>query len=157
MMARAKRLTRILQDEYDRELFAQFRFGRIDIMRRGFRMVQYDLDGATLLAPVRNDWHVMSLTDNWHNNGKPVEWGIEPILARLASLDLHRRDLAGESIRAAERRQATNERDLDNNLEAFWKDNRRAWAKNFDQINRSNLPRPDRRYRDEKNKKMKGL
>jgi hypothetical protein len=156
MEARAKHLTRILQD-YDRELIAVFRYGRIDIMRKCFRMVAYDVDGCTLLAPVRNDWYVMSLTHDWHKEGRPVDWGVEPLLHKLTSIDLHRRDLAEESIKAYEKNSEAKDRALDNNLEAFWKDNRRAWAKNFEQVNRSNVTQTDRRYRDEKNKKMKGL
>ncbi len=155
MEARARVLSKHLR-EYDSKLYAKFRYGRIDVFRKGERYVAYDFDGETILAPVENDWYVMSLTHDWNINGRPVDWGVEPLLARLRAIDLHRRDLASEMERAEEKLSASKDRTMDNNLEAFWKDNRRAWAKNFEHTIVSSLPRPDRRYRDEKNKKMKG-
>ena len=155
MEARAKTLTRYIQ-EYDRELYAKARYGRIDILRKSFRYVAYDVDGMTLLSPVENDWLVTSLTHNWNVTGRPVDWGIEPVLARLRSIDLHRRDLANEIIEAKEKDLESKDRTMDNNLEAFWKDNRRLWAKNFEQVNRSSLSKKDRRYSDDVKLKLKG-
>lgn len=156
MIERARRITRILQNEYDGALFAKYRYGRIDILRKQFKYIPYDVDGSTLLAPVKDDWFVMSLTDNWSMDGRSVEWGIEPILARLRSIDLHKRDLADEVIRQKEKDLESKDRSLDNKLEAFWKDNRRLWAKNFERVNRSNLVKKDRRYVDDTKRKLKG-
>ncbi len=152
---RAKQLSRYLS-EYDSKLYAKARYGRVDVLRIGERMVSYDLGEWTLTAPVREDHFVMALTHDWSVTGRPVDWGIEPLMARLQFSDLWRHDVASDVIRAKERQEASTDRELSNQTEAFWKDNRRAWAKNFDGVNRSNLSRPDRRYRDDKMLKLKG-
>lgn len=156
MRTRAHRITELLQNEYDSMLVAKSRYGRIDILRKGFCYVPFEIDGVVIHAVHENDWPVISLTHNFKNDGRPVEWGIEPIIAKLRSMDLWKRNIADEAIEAKEKADQSQERGLDNNLEAFWKDNRRLWAKNFDDVNRSNLARPDRRYRDDKMNKLKG-
>ncbi len=152
---RAKQIDRYLK-EYDSKLYAKARYGRIDVLRKGERLVAYDLGSWSLVAPIREDHLVMSLTHDWSVTGRPVDWGIEPLLARLKFSDLWRHDIASDVIKAKERELASTDRALDNQTEAFWKENRRAWAKNFDTVNRSNLSRPDRRYRDDKMLKLKG-
>ncbi len=153
--SRAKQLNRYIQ-EYDAKLYAKARYGRIDILRKSETFEAYDMDGWTLLAPRPNDYLVMSLTSTWSIEGKPVDWGIEPVLRELKHRDLWKHDVVSEIIGAKERQAKSVDRDLDNQTEAFWKDNRRAWAKNFDTVNRSTLSRPDRRYRDDLNRKLKG-
>jgi hypothetical protein len=156
MRTRAHRLTDLLQNEYDPKLVAKSKYGRIDILRKGFRYVPYEINGQVILVLNEDNWPVLSLTNNWKNDGRPVEWGVEPILAKLRSMDLWKRNIADEAIKAKEKKSESQERGMDNNLEAFWKDNRRLWAKNFDQVNRSNISRPDRRFRDDKILKLKG-
>lgn len=151
-----RRYTSILKD-YDRDLYAVRRYGRIDVMKKSYKLVAYEFDGDTLLVPHREDWYVFSLTHNWKSDGEPVQWGRDPLLKHLADGDTHRRNVIGDFLKGKEREEAAMERRLDNQLEAFWKDNRRAWAKNFDQVNRSNLKPKDRRYEDDKKRKMKGL
>lgn len=151
-----RRYTRILQ-EYDRDLFAVRKYGRIDVMKKCFKLIAYDVEGETLLVPHRDDWYIFSLTHNWTSTGRPVQWGIDPLLRHLKDGDTHRRNVIEDFVKAKEREEASMDRQLDNKLEAFWKDNRRAWAKNFDQVNRSNLNPKDRRFADDKKRKMKGL
>lgn len=153
---RARVLTRYLR-EYDNELYAIARYGRIDILRKCIKYDSYDIGTWMLLAPRPNDHLVMSLTTNWSIDGIPVDWGIEPMLRELGRRDLWKRDYAGDMIKSKERADESMDRTLSNQTEDFWKENRRSWAKNFDTINRSNLSRPDRRYRDDLNRKLKGI
>jgi hypothetical protein len=152
----ARRFTKILR-EYDAKLYAISRYGRIDVMRMGERPVVYDVDGVGVIAPIRNDWYIFSLTHDWTVTGRPVEWGALPLIEHLKAGDLWRRDVISDYFEAKSELDRSMDRSMDNKLEAFWKDNRRAWAKNFDQVNRSSLNPKDRRFDDDKKNKMKGL
>lgn len=154
---RLRRITSAIQD-HDRELFAKEQHGRIDILRKGYKYEAYELDEDTVLQALkRNDYLVMSLTDTWNALGNPVDWGLEPIVARLRAMDLWRRDIAEEQIRLHEKDAMSQDRDMDNNIEAYLKENRRAIAKHWGDINTSTLDkRSDRRFKDEKKINSKG-
>ncbi len=144
----ARRYTKILR-EYDSELYAISRYGRVDVFRKGQRFVAYDVDGETILAPVENPWYIFSITDNWTTTGKPVEWGALPLLQHLKDGDLWKRDVLKDYLKAKSVEESSKDRDLDNKLEAFWKDNRRAWAKNFENNIVGSIKAKDRRYKDD--------
>jgi hypothetical protein len=152
---RAHRITKAIQG-YDPELYARNGYGdRIDIFRKVYRYETYDLGEFRLTRSVEEPYRVFSLTDTWTPWGKPVEWGIEPILARLQASDLWKRDVGGDVISSNEKIKESQDRSRKNNLEAFLSDNRRVFAKAFDGINTSSLDkRTDRRYRDEKKLKI---
>lgn len=155
-MSRVKYYNRILQG-YDSELIAIARYGRIDVFRKGYKYIPYEVDGETLLSPIRNDWYIFSLTHDWTSTGVPVEWGSLPLLQHLKDGDLWRRNVIEDHLKAKEADASSKDRDLDNKLEAFWKDNRRAWAKNFEHLNTRSVKLKDRRYEDDKKRKLKGI
>lgn len=152
---REYQITRAIQG-YDPKLYAVKGYeDRIDILRKGYRYETYDVDGVLLTVPVEEPHRVISLTDTWGALGKPVEWGIEPILAKIQACDLWKRDVGGEVIANREKQKEDQDRKRKNDIEGFLIDNRRMFAKAFDGINTSSLDKKvDRRYLDDK--KLKG-
>lgn len=155
MSWRTIQITKALQG-YDSLLYAKEVGSRVDIFRKSFEYVAYDLDGTTLLAPKEVPHRIFSLTDNWKAFGRPVEWGIEPILAKIRAGDLWKRDIASEQIASKENEEKSQERAFRNETEAFLKDQRRAIAKHWGDINTSTMVRHDRRRRDDRKIKLKG-
>lgn len=157
MYWRERQITRAIQG-YDPKLYAVKGYeDRIDIFRKTFRLEKYDMDGWTLIVPKDEPYRVISLTDTWNAWGKAVDWGIEPILAKLQACDLWKRDIAKDVNETNKKLEESKERSTRNNLESFLIDNRRKLAKSWNDINTSSLDkRVDRRYRDERNNKLKG-
>lgn len=138
--------------EYDSKLYAQKGYqDRIDIFRETYEFETYEMDGWILRFAKPVPHRVFSLTDNWTPWGKPVEWGIEPIVQRIRSCDLWKRDVGGEVIKQVEKKKESEERHLKNESEAFFSDNKSVFKKAFSDVNVSTLDmKKDRRYRDEK-------
>lgn len=120
---------------YDKYLFAKREMnGAIHIHRK---------DPNNSAAPYHM---VFALTDNWNARGKPRDWGLEVILARLRAMDLWRDETEVERInKQFEKTEQENERDLKNNIESFLKEFRRQFARATDGINTSTLEKKDRR------------
>lgn len=152
---REHQITRALQG-YDTELYAQKGYeGRIDIFRKVYRYETHDCGEFFLTRSVEEPYRVFSLTDTWTPWGNPVEWGIEPILARLRSIDLWKRDVGSETIASNNKIKESKDRSRKNDLEAFLYDNKRVFQRAFNDVNTSSLDkRTDRRYRDEKKLKI---
>jgi hypothetical protein len=117
---------------YDRELFAEKNSkGVVCIFRRG----------------LHNPHFIFPCTDNYTLTGRPVEMGLEVILARLKAHDLwnqgedHVKKLTNDLAKDAE----IMEKDRKNNTEAFLRDFRRQFAKTFDHVNTSTLENVDLR------------
>lgn len=134
---RLRQISRALQG-YDRELFVAPSVKGVPCVFRKTRAAEsYDFDGTVVHRIVIRPHLVFALTDNWTVFGRPVDWGIEPILARLKEMDLHNRDVAGELIDSYEKAEKSKERGLRNDAEAFFADHRREFARATDGINTS--------------------
>ena len=77
---------------FDHLLFLKKDAVKTHVMRVGFRPVQYDIDGQTLVVKTRDDHYVMSLTEDWRLESRPVEWGELPIIERMREIDSHNPD-----------------------------------------------------------------
>jgi hypothetical protein len=140
---------------YDPKLYAEMRDGRIDIFRRTYGHEAFDVDGHTILFIKEEPYRVFCLTDNWRAWGRPVDWGIEPIIQKLKSADLWQRDIGQDVINQNEKVDASKARHQKNEIEAFVKDYRREFARAFEDVNTSQMnKRNDRRFKQER--KMKG-
>ena len=110
-------------------------------------------DGSTLWF-FRPDHHfVTALTDIWTIRGKPVDWGLEPIMKRLDSLDLWRRDIVSDIEEQERKREESNARDRMTKNEAFLSDFRSQFAKATSDINTANMNKTDPRKKREKHAK----
>lgn len=120
---------------YDRELFArQDGFGAPICI---YRKSKYGSHPPHLIFP---------LTDTWTMTGKPVEWGLEVITARLRAMDLWKNETEVDRIEAAQKkRDEIQAKDRKNNIEAFLADIRRDFARQYNGINTASLPKVDRR------------
>lgn len=96
--------------------------------------------GVAVLNVIRNDHLVMSLTDTWGVRGKPVEWGILPILARLRAMDLWNSDnLMTAFIKNEEVDEKRREKKMKNTTEDFLYEFRDSFKKATNDINTSQL------------------
>lgn len=74
--------------EHDPELFLNKNYkGELQVMRKSFRMMPYDVNGNTLFVKTPAHHYIMSLTEDWTSKTNPVEWGLEPIARRLREID----------------------------------------------------------------------
>jgi len=138
---------------YDRELFAKRDgLGMIRVLRKAQRFLSYSFDGAILHYAVSTPSDVFCLTDNWTIRGRPVEWGIEPVLARLKAIDVWSHpEIQEELIKNIQKSDLSERRDLRNNIESFLLDFRKQFAKAFNDINTSTLDKKaDPRWKKEK-------
>lgn len=134
MDGRVREITRAVK-RYDWCLFAQReRNGAIHLYRRSHN------------NSAASPHFVFALTDNWLASGKPREWGIEVILARLKAIDLWKDETVVDRIeRDLEKAEQSKEREFKNNVEAFLKDFRRQFARTTNDINVSQLAKVDPR------------
>ncbi len=156
MSWRAHQITRAIR-RYDRELYAREGYaGRIDIFRKTFVLQPFELDdGLIIYKVVEEPYRVFCLTDTWNAYGRPVDWGIEPILQKLKKSDLWHRDIGAEINVQNEKVDESQKRNFHNETEAYLKDARSAMAKAWGDVNTSTLnKKADRRYRDERKIKL---
>lgn len=89
---------------------------------------------------------ILSLTDTWGANGKPVEWGIEPVIHKLLSMDAWTQvDMLEKMRKGREQEKEDKDRARRNELRAYVADNRREFAKATNHINTSTLAKVDNR------------
>lgn len=134
MGSRAKRVDREVK-RYDRNLFAR-----------------QDGDGSPICIYRKSAFSthpphlVFPLTDTWTITGKPVEWGLEVITARLRAMDLWKDETEVDRVEQnLMRADEAKERDFRNNVESFLKDFRKSFARSTDGINTGSLAKVDRR------------
>jgi hypothetical protein len=132
MDGRVKEVNRVVRG-YDKYLFAQReRNGAIHVYRR-------------TLNPADPMHSVFCLTDTWVASGRPVEWGLEVIVARLRAMDLWADETELDRIEQQQViRDASKERHRHSSVEAFLHDFRKSFARATDGINTSGL-KTDRR------------
>lgn len=76
------------------------------------------------------DDYVISLTDTWTHEGKPVEWGLEPIWQKFCQMDSWRDDTGFERFcKSREKHEQDKQRQLKNTLRAKAADMRKDFAK----------------------------
>lgn len=137
---REDKITRAIKF-HDRELYCAR--NKQDIMCIYREIISYEKyflgEKEWLLFSKSSPYFVFALTHNWKTNGRPVDWGIEPIMARLKAMDLWRRDVAEDLIREYEKDEASLVRDRDNSMESFLYEFRDQFKKTFSDVNTSNL------------------
>lgn len=136
MDSRLKSLNRALKN-YDSKLYAERRHtdGKILIMRKS----DFNVSAPHIIFP---------LTENWKMDGRPAEWGIEPIIARLKAHDLWRDDtFVTNFLKEEDKYNEGRDRDRKNSIESFLYDFRSQFAKATKDINTSGMKTPLRKER----------
>lgn len=110
--------------------------GVLHVMRIRPRIVgSFDYEGTTFhySAPVED--YIISLTDNWGMDGKPVDWGLEPLLRKFRQMDSWRDDTGLDKFAKSRERFAEDKKRMDrNDLRAAAADCRRDFAKSTNDI-----------------------
>lgn len=122
---------------YDRDLYAvKGANGVVQIMRKTNNTDAF-LYGDSIIA---RDQLVFALTDSWKLSGRPVEWGIDPILRKLSEMDAWSKERIYEDlVRTRERNEELRRRRNQNELRALAADCRKEFAKATNDINTSTL------------------
>lgn len=154
MDSRTQTINRVVQS-FDRTLFVyRNKEGMRLIMRRADRLEDSDYNQKEPALASLHPQMILALTDSWKSTGQSVDWGIEPILEQLKSMDLWRNDRMLEEIR--ERRESK-ERDESrmkrNEFKAIAADMRRDFAKATNDINTSTLEKVDHRRKKDGSRK----
>jgi hypothetical protein len=140
LVGRVERISSAVQS-HDWKLYcAKDIAGKLCIFRKSQRVETFYLDDTTVIHSVRPAPHfVMALTHNWKANGIPVDWGLEPILARVKSLDLWNRDIVSDLEVQEEKHLESCERDRKNKTEDFLHEFRSDFKRTFSDVNTSTL------------------
>jgi hypothetical protein len=134
-MCRETTITKALR-EYKRELYcSRDKFGKRHIYQK---------------SPMKwePDRHVCSLTHNWSPNGEPVDWGIEPIKARIKAIDLCAdggHEFWREILKSYERQEESKERDRKNTIESNLYELHSEFKKAFKDVNTGSMAKLDKR------------
>ncbi len=138
-MGRAEYITKHLRS-YDRELYcAEDTEGKLCVWRKVSKAERLTYEGVNLVF-VRPDSHrVFSLTHDWGVKGRPADWGILPIMAKVKSCDIWQRDIVRDLEIQEEKIEKSASRDLDNKNEAFLKEFRPQFAKAFNDTRVANM------------------
>lgn len=138
--------TRILTEHlrrYESKLYAirDDKTKAIHVMREGTIVCgPFEHEGIKYLYTKPSPHFIMALTDNWNVRGTPVDWGIEPLLARLQEIDSWNRGrTVDDLIKSYEKRDASMARDRMNQHESWAYDHRSLFKKDWKDINTSNL------------------
>jgi len=155
MLNRAQTITHEVQ-KYDRELYCTVIQDVLAVCRKTYKAEHYEIAPNEHLTYLRESPHlVFPLTDTWSMNGKPVDWGLEPIMAKIRAADLWKRNVAEDLIASYEAKNETQRKDVRNQTEDFLYENHAKFKRAFADINTSSLAKKDRRYLDDK--KIKGV
>ena len=112
---------------YDTDLFVdRTKDGVACVFRKVKRFVPVCVsEGFRLLNLISDRQFVFALTDNWTTKGKPVDWGIDDVLARVQQLDCWANQDFFEALDAEnDKVDERNRRAMKNEMEAFWSDQR---------------------------------
>ena len=137
---RELRITRELQ-KHDRELYCSRNAdGTMCVYRKSKRYESFDLGDNEYLLYSRHSPHfIFALTDNWKTTGRPADWGLEVISARIKAMDLWHRNIVDEWIKDDEKERETSEKDARNNMESFLYDFRSEFKKTFSDTRVANM------------------
>lgn len=150
-MRREYRLTQIVKS-YDPALFVKRGDDQtLYLIRRTKRWETIEFNGRLVMYSRPDHQMIFALTDDWTQGGRSVDWGIEPLMARVREIDSHRSsEIIDRLNEAQELREQAKETDLTNKSESFARDLRTAVKLDFKDYNVSSLDRTDIRKKLEK-------
>lgn len=144
--------TKVLK-RYDRELFVErTREGALCVFRRVKRFVPVCVsEGFSIKNLIEDKQLVFALTDTWTVLGKPIDWGIDDVLGRVQKLDCWaNKNLFDEMDAENDRIDRIKQKDLKNEMEAFWSHERERFKDATSDVLTHSLSKdePHKRLRD---------
>lgn len=128
--------------------------GKVQVFRLTKRCEWVSVDNIKVGFLLDSFDYVLSLTDDWSANGNSVEWGVEPVLARLKAIDLwSNENFMEEFLKQDKEVEESKKRDFHNNTEAFLYDFRNQFKKTFNDVNTANMSKTDIRKVNERKRK----
>ena len=127
---------------HDEKLFVKKDdFGRMSVWRESYALRPYEISGSVIQCLEPAPHYIMSLTENWTMNAKPCEWGVEPILERLKSIDAWNRDSFVNSEMEENNRRVdeSKQRSINNKIEDATYEAYGTFKKVFADINTANI------------------
>lgn len=146
MDSRAKRITAVVS-AYDSTLFAiRTVNGMLQIHRKMDKLKVSNHYQTALLPGEYHPQFILALTDTWKLTGKPVDWGIEPIMAQIRSMDAWaKEDLYSDMCKRRARENELKDQHFKSEVRASADELRRDFAQATNDINTSTLEKVDRR------------
>lgn len=141
--------TRALK-RYDRDLYAGRTMDGVACVFRRIKRYEdvCELEGVPLKVLRECAQLVFPLTDTWTMAGKPRPWGIEFVLNRVREIDAMANERFFEEMdELNEQVDKSKQRHMKNEMEAFFSDERRAFAKATDGILTHSLSKDETKRR----------
>jgi len=134
-MALVQEITRALK-RHDRDLFCRYSPAHsCEVVYRTTKRFErvWDAEEFTLSTLKEQYEFVLALTSDWNYSGERRAWGIDQILERVKSMDLAQNERWFEEFEERELAlKKSKHRHMENEIEAWAKDSRRAFAKAAD-------------------------
>lgn len=146
-MNRERRITRELK-KHDPSLYAKTnRFGIMQVFKKWSSLVPYEIDGKKIYCLEPNDLYIFSLTQDWTPKSPVADWGLEPLMKKLRSIDAWSDEAEIHQInKMNEKVDESKARHMKNQTEAFASEVLLpAFRKTMGDINTANLNKLDKR------------
>lgn len=145
-MNQAERYTEALK-RHDRDLFCRLEAdGFYKVYLKSARYETYEVNCKVVSFLVPDFKFVVALSDTWSIRGKPVEWGLLPLMEKIRSIDSQNKDAEMYQLEEQFRKTSeAKERDFNNKTEAFLYDFHSQFAKTFKDFNTSTVNKKDKR------------
>lgn len=112
----------------------------IRILRKGDRLEASDYNQKEPELAGLNPQLILSLTHDWKPSGRPVNWGVEPVLEMLRSMDSWTDPrMFSRMVERRERMEVDSERSKRNEIRARAADMRSDFARATNDINTAGL------------------
>lgn len=133
---------------FDRSLFTYTNIeGKVLVMRKADRLEASDYHQEEMNLDEIRPQIIFALTHDWTVYGRSVDWGIEPILEKLRSMDSWASTAWISEMRKENERIKEDKKRMERNeFRATASDMRKEFAKATNDINTSTLEKIDRRY-----------
>lgn len=114
--------------------------------RRGWDFFRFEETRTVLWFARDYDELVLPVTDNWVETGRPVDWGIEPLLTQIQKIDGWRDDTDYDRFcEDRESRKRNKDRAWRNDVRALAADARKDFARAVNDVNTSSLEKIEKR------------
>ena len=131
-----RRLTKAVK-EHDSLLYVERdNHGGMNLWRKDYRKEFFSYNGNTYSYMVSSPYFVLRLSDDWTTRGRPVEWGVEPLLHRIRSIDLWNKDSESSNVEKSQiKAMESKDREIKNMHEAMTSEMHSSFKKAFSYTN----------------------